>query len=169
MVVPSHPERDGLCLGRRRSTAVQSESGALCASPKLPEPLGAPISWGLCATRGTSDAPLGNCSGSPNAPQVPLRLPNDAQQRASSDRIVKWNGDGYCGCLQAPLHDLMAAALAHSRESVVFENATDLRAWKNSKLPNRNLNLNLGHEDLVVRAPGDFGRGRRLEEQRSPR
>ena len=31
-------------------------------------------------------------------------------------------------------------------------------------LPNRNLNL--GHEDLVVKAPGDFGRGRRLEEQR---
>src|ERR1039457_1843376 len=32
-------------------------------------------------------------------------------------------------------------------------------------LPNRNLNL--GHEDLVVKAPGDFGRGRRLEEQRN--
>ena len=63
-----------------------------------------------------------------------LRLPNNAQQRASSDRIVEWNGNGYRGCLQTLLHDLMAPALAHGRESVVFENATDLRAWENSKL-----------------------------------
>jgi len=35
---------------------------------------------------------------------------------------------------------------------------------RTQSLPNRNLNL--GHEDLVVRAPGHFGRGRRLEEQR---
>jgi len=57
-----------------------------------------------------------------------FRLPNNTQQRASSDRIVKWNGDGYRGRLQTLLHDLMASALARGSESVPFENATDLRA-----------------------------------------
>jgi hypothetical protein len=57
-----------------------------------------------------------------------FRLPNDTQQGTSSDRIVKRNGDGYRGCLQTLLHDPMAPALAHSGESVLFENATNLRA-----------------------------------------
>jgi hypothetical protein len=47
---------------------------------------------------------------------------------APSGRIVKRNGDGYRGCLQTLLHDPMAPALAHSGESVLFENATNLRA-----------------------------------------
>ena len=56
-----------------------------------------------------------------------LRLPNDTQQGAPSDRIVKRNGDGYRGCLQTLLHDPMAPALAHSGESVLFEKMANLR------------------------------------------
>lgn len=63
-----------------------------------------------------------------------FRLPNDAQQRAASNRVVKRNGNSYRGCLQALLHDLMASSLAYSGESVLFKNPTNLRARKNSKL-----------------------------------
>ena len=62
-----------------------------------------------------------------------FRLPNDAQQRAASDRIVKRNRNGYRRCLQTLLHDPMAASLADRGESVLFENLTNLRARKNSK------------------------------------
>jgi len=63
-----------------------------------------------------------------------FRLPNDAQQRAASDRIVERNRNGYCRCLQTFLHDPMAAPLADRGESVLFENPANLRARKNSEL-----------------------------------
>ena len=63
-----------------------------------------------------------------------FRLPNDAQQRATPDRIVKRNRNGYRRCLQTLLHDSMAALLADCGESVLFENPANLRARKNPEL-----------------------------------
>ena len=77
---------------------------------------------------------------------------------------MKRNGNAYRGCLETLLHNLMAASLPHSDESVLFQNATNFRARENSELPNGYLNLR--HKDFAVKASGDFGRGRRLEEQR---
>lgn len=62
-----------------------------------------------------------------------LRLPNDTQQRAAPDRIVKRNRNRYRRCLQAPLHDPVTASLADRSESILFENPANLRARKNSK------------------------------------
>ena len=73
-----------------------------------------------------------------------------------------WNG--YGRPFEPPLHDPMTASLAYSGESVLFKNPANLRARKNSKLPNRHLNLS--HENFVVRASGDFGGVGGLEEQR---
>ena len=56
-----------------------------------------------------------------------LRLPDNASQRATAERIVKWNGNGYCRCLQSLLHDSVTPALERNDESI-FENATDLAA-----------------------------------------
>ncbi len=40
-----------------------------------------------------------------------FRLTNDASQGSTPDRIMKWNGNGYCRFLQARLHDPVAALL----------------------------------------------------------
>ena len=47
---------------------------------------------------------------------------------------MKRNRNGYRPCLQTLLHDLMVASLAHSNESVFFEDPANLRARKNSKI-----------------------------------
>ena len=49
----------------------------------------------------------------------------------------------------------MTTALAHRNESILFEDATNLRARKNPELPNRNLNLS--DKNLRVKAAGDLG------------
>ena len=58
----------------------------------------------------------------------------------------------------------MTAALADRSKSVLFEDATNLRTERTWRLPNRNLNL--CHEDLVVKPSGDFGRVGRFKKQR---
>lgn len=60
-----------------------------------------------------------------------FRLPNDAPQGSTPDRIVKRNGNGDRRFLQALLHDPVAALLPDCGESVLFENPTNLRARKN--------------------------------------
>ena len=60
-----------------------------------------------------------------------FRLPNDAPQGSTSDRIVKRNRNGYRRCLQTLLHDPVAALLPDGGESVLFENPTDFQARKN--------------------------------------
>src|ERR1035441_5235284 len=47
-----------------------------------------------------------------------FRLPNDAPQGSTSDRIVKRNRIGYRRCLQTLLHDPVAALLPDGGESV---------------------------------------------------
>ena len=47
-----------------------------------------------------------------------FRLPNDASQGSTPDRIVKRNRNGYCRFLQALLHDPVAALLPGCGESV---------------------------------------------------
>jgi hypothetical protein len=66
-------------------------------------------------------------------------LPNDAQQCAAWRVIVKRNQNG----------------------SRILQISDPERT---RSLPNRDLNLS--HENLVARAPGDFGRGGSFEEQR---
>jgi hypothetical protein len=91
-------------------------------------------------------------------------LPNDAQQGAGWSVIVKRNRNGYRGRLQALLHDPMAASLADCDESVCSRIRQTSDPERTRSLPNRDLNLS--HENLVARAPGDFGRGGSFEEQR---
>jgi hypothetical protein len=55
-------------------------------------------------------------------------LPNDTQQRTAANLIVKRNWNGYRRGFEALLHNLMAASLPHGDESVLFQNATNLRA-----------------------------------------
>jgi hypothetical protein len=57
----------------------------------------------------------------------------------------------------------MAASLADCDESVLFENPTNCQPERTRSLPNRDLDLS--HENFVVIAPGDFGRGGSFEEQ----
>ena len=92
-------------------------------------------------------------------------MPNDAQQGAAWRVIVKRNRNGYRGRLQALLHDPMAASLAGLRRiRFVRESDRSPIPKETRSLPNRDLNLS--HENLVARAPGDFGRGGSFEEQR---
>ena len=80
------------------------------------------VTLSLSRKRGTA---LTSLYGRQHRP-VPLRGPVMAFEEVA--RIVMWNGDGYRGCLQTLLHDPMAPALALSGESVLFENARNLRA-----------------------------------------
>jgi hypothetical protein len=77
---------------------------------------------------------------------------------------VKRNGNSYRGRLQALLHDLMAASLADGANPFCSRIRQISEPERTRSLPNRHLNL--GHEHFVVKAPGDFRRGRRFEKQR---
>ena len=57
----------------------------------------------------------------------------------------------------------MAAALANRDESILFENPANFRARKDSKLPNRYLDLS--DKNVAVEPARNLGRVRRLEEQ----
>jgi hypothetical protein len=57
-----------------------------------------------------------------------FRLPYDAPQRSTPERIVKRNRDGYCRIIQTLLHDSVAALLPDCGESMLFENPADFRA-----------------------------------------
>lgn len=57
----------------------------------------------------------------------------------------------------------MAASLADSGESVLFENSAT-KPGRTRSLPNRHLNLS--HKNFVVKTSGDFGGGGGFEEQR---
>lgn len=88
----------------------------------------------------------------------------DTPQSSVPEGILQgnWNRDR---CRRCPfLHDLIATALSHRFESVLRQNTADLKARKTRCLPNRYLDL--GYEDIVVNAPGEFGRRSRFEKQR---
>lgn len=63
-----------------------------------------------------------------------FRLPNDAPQGPTPDRIVERNRNCDCRSLQALLHDPVAALLPDCGESMLFENPANLRARKNPEL-----------------------------------
>jgi hypothetical protein len=93
---------------------------------------------------------LKQCSGEPG-------LPDNAQQRTAPNRMVQGNRDGYAGCLQTLLRDPVAAALANRGDPIPFQNQTTSEPERTRSLPNRYLDL--GHKNLPVKSPVDFGRG----------
>jgi hypothetical protein len=71
--------------------------------------------------------------------------------------MVQGNRDGYAGCLQTLLRDPVAAALANRGDPIPFQNQTTSEPERTRSLPNRYLDL--GHKNLPVKSPVDFGRG----------
>jgi len=60
-----------------------------------------------------------------------FRLPDDTAQRATSERIVKRNGNCYGRCLQMLLHDLMTSTLPDGDKSILLEDATNVCPGEN--------------------------------------
>jgi hypothetical protein len=56
------------------------------------------------------------------------RLPNDAEQRSSTDGVVHWDRDGNGALGGALLQDAMAALLSHLQKALLFQYAADFFA-----------------------------------------